>query len=148
MDESGIDMGYDLASLLTNDFNIDQRIFDGMTTTQPHQDFMFYELKSKAVPVTESAVCDFSLHLWTMRKPERLSEILSCGKITTDMTYTYRYNKSVSVHPSLELRKPLHVTQYTGSDYETNPTRSVTGRGYDLQDFNTEFKNVLKLLDW
>ncbi|XP_045456447.1 microphthalmia-associated transcription factor [Melitaea cinxia] len=54
MDESGIDMGYDLASLLTNDFNIDQRIFDGMNTTQPHQDFMFYELKSKAVPVTES----------------------------------------------------------------------------------------------
>lgn len=53
MDESGIDMGYDLASLLTNDFNIDQRIFDEMNTTQPHQDFMFYELKSKAVPVTE-----------------------------------------------------------------------------------------------
>ncbi|XP_064075162.1 transcription factor EB isoform X1 [Vanessa tameamea] len=54
MDESGIDMGYDLASLLTNDFNADQRIFDEMNTTQPHQDFMFYELKSKAVPVTES----------------------------------------------------------------------------------------------
>ncbi|CAH0731682.1 unnamed protein product, partial [Brenthis ino] len=54
MDESGIDMGYDLASLLTNDFNIDQRILDEMTTGQDQQDFMFYELKSKAVPVTES----------------------------------------------------------------------------------------------
>ncbi|CAH2269229.1 jg1749 [Pararge aegeria aegeria] len=56
MDESGIDMGYDLASLLTNDFNIDQKILDEMTTAQ-HQDFMFYELKSKAVPVTESVGC-------------------------------------------------------------------------------------------
>lgn len=54
MDESGIDMGYDLASLLTNDFNVDQRILEEMTTGQPQQDFMFYELKSKAVPVTES----------------------------------------------------------------------------------------------
>ncbi|VVD04866.1 unnamed protein product [Leptidea sinapis] len=52
MDESGIDMGYDLASLLTNDFSDDQRILEEMTTTQ-QQDFMFYELKSKAVPVTE-----------------------------------------------------------------------------------------------
>lgn len=56
MDESGIDMGYDLASLLTNDFNIDQKIFDGMTAAQQHQDFMFYELKSKAVPITERYV--------------------------------------------------------------------------------------------
>ncbi|XP_041983676.1 transcription factor EB isoform X2 [Aricia agestis] len=54
MDESGIDMGYDLASLLTNDFNIDQRIWDEMNAAQHQQDFMFYELKSKAVPVTES----------------------------------------------------------------------------------------------
>ncbi|KOB70225.1 Uncharacterized protein OBRU01_07119 [Operophtera brumata] len=52
MDESGIDMGYDLASLLTNDYN-DQRILENMTAVQQHQDFMFYELKSKAVPITE-----------------------------------------------------------------------------------------------
>lgn len=56
MDESGIDMGYDLASLLTNDFNVDQKILDEMTATQQHQDFMFYELKSKAVPITERYV--------------------------------------------------------------------------------------------
>ncbi|CAF4901783.1 unnamed protein product [Pieris macdunnoughi] len=53
MDESGIDMGYDLASLLTNDFNVDQKILEEMTTGPPQQDFMFYELKSKAVPITE-----------------------------------------------------------------------------------------------
>lgn len=53
MDESGIDMGYDLASLLTNDFNVDQKILDEMSSAQQHQDFMFYELKSKAVPITE-----------------------------------------------------------------------------------------------
>lgn len=52
MDESGIDMGYDLASLLTNDFS-DQRILEDITAAQQHQDFMFYELKSKAVPITE-----------------------------------------------------------------------------------------------
>ncbi|XP_032524945.2 transcription factor EB isoform X2 [Danaus plexippus] len=54
MDESGIDMGYDLASLISNDFNIDQKILDEMNASQHHQDFLFYELKSKAVPVTES----------------------------------------------------------------------------------------------
>lgn len=53
MDESGIDMGFDLASFLTNDFSVDQRILEDMTAAQQHQDFMFYELKSKAVPITE-----------------------------------------------------------------------------------------------
>lgn len=50
MDESGIDMAYDLASLLTNDFNVDERILEDIQGAQQHQDFMFYELKSKAVP--------------------------------------------------------------------------------------------------
>lgn len=53
MDESGIDMGYDLASLLTNDFSMDRKILEDMTAAQHHQDFMFYELKSKVVPITE-----------------------------------------------------------------------------------------------
>ncbi|KPJ05585.1 hypothetical protein RR46_02201 [Papilio xuthus] len=51
MDESGIDMGFDLASFLSNDYHADH-ILDEMTAAQ-HQDFMYYELKSKAVPVTE-----------------------------------------------------------------------------------------------
>ncbi|XP_063630058.1 transcription factor EB [Cydia splendana] len=54
MDESGIDMGFDLASLLTNDYGGDQKILEEMTAAQQQQDFMFYELKSKAVPITES----------------------------------------------------------------------------------------------
>lgn len=53
MDESGIDMAYDLATLLTNDYSVDQKILEEMTAAQQHQDFMFYELKSKAVPITE-----------------------------------------------------------------------------------------------
>lgn len=53
MNESGIDMGFDLASLLTNDFNVDQKILDEMSAAQQRQDFMFYELKSKIVPITE-----------------------------------------------------------------------------------------------
>lgn len=53
MDESGIDMGYDLASLLSNDTSVEQKILEEMTAAQQHQDFMFYELKSKAVPITE-----------------------------------------------------------------------------------------------
>lgn len=53
MDESGIDMGFDLASLLANDLNVDQKTLDEMAAAQRLQDFMFYELKSKAVPITE-----------------------------------------------------------------------------------------------
>lgn len=53
MDESGIDMGFDLASLLSRDFSVDQKILEEMTAGQQQQDFMFYELKSKAVPITE-----------------------------------------------------------------------------------------------
>lgn len=52
MDESGIDMGYDLASLLSNNYN-DQMILEEMNAAERNQDFMFYELKSKAVPITE-----------------------------------------------------------------------------------------------
>ncbi|CAB3255106.1 unnamed protein product [Arctia plantaginis] len=55
MDESGIDMGFDLASLLSRDFSVDQKILEEMTAGQQQQDFMFYELKSKAVPITESS---------------------------------------------------------------------------------------------
>lgn len=54
MDESGIDMGFDLATFLTKDFSVDQKVLEEMTAAQQHQDFMFYELKSKAVPITES----------------------------------------------------------------------------------------------
>ncbi|CAH1643989.1 unnamed protein product [Spodoptera littoralis] len=53
MDESGIDMGFDLATFLTKDFSVDQKVLEEMTAAQQHQDFMFYELKSKAVPITE-----------------------------------------------------------------------------------------------
>ncbi|CAB3258689.1 unnamed protein product [Arctia plantaginis] len=56
MDESGIDMGFDLASLLSRDFSVDQKILEEMTAGQQQQDFMFYELKSKAVPITESII--------------------------------------------------------------------------------------------
>ncbi|XP_075986955.1 transcription factor Mitf isoform X2 [Anticarsia gemmatalis] len=55
MDESGIDMGFDLASFLSKDFSVDdQKTLEEMTAAQQYQDFMFYELKSKAVPITES----------------------------------------------------------------------------------------------
>ena len=53
MDESGIDMGFDLATFLTKDFSVDQKVLEEMTAAQQHQEFMFYELKSKAVPITE-----------------------------------------------------------------------------------------------
>lgn len=53
MNESGIDLGFDLASLLTDDFNVDHNILEEMTATQPHQ---YYELKSKVVPITERLV--------------------------------------------------------------------------------------------
>ncbi|CAG9135128.1 unnamed protein product [Plutella xylostella] len=61
MDESGIDMGFDLASLLSNDFNLDQKCLEELATAQQQQDFMFYELKSKTVPITERVL---SKRLW------------------------------------------------------------------------------------
>lgn len=62
MDESGIDMGFDLATFLTKDFSVDQKVLEEMTAAQHHQDFMFYELKSKAVPITERLVATFYKH--------------------------------------------------------------------------------------
>lgn len=53
MDESGIDMGFDLAAFLAKDYSDEQQALEEMTAAQQHQDFMFYELKSKAVPITE-----------------------------------------------------------------------------------------------
>lgn len=62
MDESGIDMGFDLATFLTRDFSVDRKVLEEMTAAQHHQDFMFYELKSKAVPITERLVTTFYKH--------------------------------------------------------------------------------------
>lgn len=54
MDESGIDLGFDLASLCADDFHIDQRALEEMTyATNPSRDFMYYELKSKTVPTND-----------------------------------------------------------------------------------------------
>lgn len=53
MAESGIDLGYDLSALLTDDFDIESAIdFDDLLGTPKNQEF--YELTSKTMPVAES----------------------------------------------------------------------------------------------
>lgn len=52
MAESGIDIGYDLSTLLSEDFDIESAIdFEDLLGTPKNQDF--YELTSKTLPVTE-----------------------------------------------------------------------------------------------
>lgn len=52
MAESGIDLGYDLSALLTDDFDIESAIdFDDLLGTPKNQEF--YELTSKTMPVNE-----------------------------------------------------------------------------------------------
>lgn len=50
MDESGIDMGFDLAALTSQeDFDIEYNDFDqALSMLSTSQDFMYYELKSRA----------------------------------------------------------------------------------------------------
>ncbi|EFA11511.1 microphthalmia-associated transcription factor isoform X1 [Tribolium castaneum] len=53
MAESGIDLGYDLSALLSDDFDIESAIdFDDLLGTPKNQEF--YELTSKTMPVNES----------------------------------------------------------------------------------------------
>ncbi|XP_066259099.1 transcription factor EC [Euwallacea similis] len=53
MAESGIDLGYDLSALLTDDFDIESAIdFDDLLGTPKNQEY--YELTSKTMPVSES----------------------------------------------------------------------------------------------
>ncbi|CAG9855404.1 unnamed protein product [Phyllotreta striolata] len=53
MAESGIDIGYDLSALLSEDFDIESAIdFDDLLGTPKNQEF--YELTSKTMPVLES----------------------------------------------------------------------------------------------
>lgn len=52
MAESGIDIGYDLSSFLSEDFDIESAIdFEDLLGTPKNQDF--YELTSKTLPVAE-----------------------------------------------------------------------------------------------
>lgn len=52
MAESGIDLGYDLSALLTDDFDIESAIdFDDLLGTPKNQEY--YELTSKTMPVSE-----------------------------------------------------------------------------------------------
>lgn len=52
MSESGIDIGCDLSSLLTEDVDIESAIdFEDLLGTPKNQDF--YELTSKTLPVSE-----------------------------------------------------------------------------------------------
>ncbi|XP_044257436.1 transcription factor EC isoform X2 [Tribolium madens] len=53
MAESGIDLGYDLSALLSDDFDIESAIdFDDLLGTPKNQEF--YELTSKTMPINES----------------------------------------------------------------------------------------------
>ncbi|XP_072402685.1 uncharacterized protein Mitf isoform X1 [Diabrotica undecimpunctata] len=53
MAESGIDIGYDLSALLSDDFDIESAIdFDDLLGTPKNQEF--YELTSKTMPIVES----------------------------------------------------------------------------------------------
>ncbi|CAH1121070.1 unnamed protein product [Ceutorhynchus assimilis] len=53
MAESGIDLGYDLSALLTDDFDIESAIdFDDLLGTPKNQEY--YQLTSKTMPVSES----------------------------------------------------------------------------------------------
>lgn len=52
MAESGVNMGYDLSYLLSEDFDIENAVdFDDLLGTPKNQDF--YQLTSKTLPVTE-----------------------------------------------------------------------------------------------
>lgn len=52
MAESGMDIGYELSSLLSEDFDIENAIdFEDLLGTPKNQDF--YQLTSKTLPVTE-----------------------------------------------------------------------------------------------
>lgn len=52
MAESGIDLGYDLSALISDDFDIESAIdFDDLLGTPKNQEF--YELTSKTIPATE-----------------------------------------------------------------------------------------------
>lgn len=52
MAESGIDLGYDLSALMSDDFDIESAIdFEDLLGTPKNQEF--YELTSKTMPVTE-----------------------------------------------------------------------------------------------
>lgn len=52
MAESGIDIGYDLSALLSEDFDIESAIdFDDLLGTPKNKEF--YELTSKTMPVLE-----------------------------------------------------------------------------------------------
>lgn len=52
MTESGIDLGFDLSNLISDDFDLDSAIdFEELLKTPKNQEF--YELTSKTLPVTE-----------------------------------------------------------------------------------------------
>lgn len=52
MNESGIDLGFDLSALISDDFDLDSAIdFDDLLGTPKNQEF--YELRSKTLPETE-----------------------------------------------------------------------------------------------
>lgn len=61
MDESGIDMGFDLAALVHDDqpnLDFDSEFEQTLSLLSSSQDLMYYELKSRA-PVTNRCVCAF-----------------------------------------------------------------------------------------
>ncbi|KAG8226684.1 hypothetical protein J437_LFUL005498 [Ladona fulva] len=53
MDESGIDLGFDLATITSEDLDLECELIDDdipILSSGNVQDFMFYKLKSRTVP--------------------------------------------------------------------------------------------------
>lgn len=54
MEESGIDLGFDLAALSSEDLDLSYaELENALSCLQNSQDLMYYELKSKAVPESD-----------------------------------------------------------------------------------------------
>lgn len=64
MDESGIDMGYDLAALSNEDFELEYNndFEQALSMLSTSQDFMYYELKSRAPDTGRFVSCVLTIY--------------------------------------------------------------------------------------
>ncbi|KAK0077715.1 hypothetical protein PV325_003552 [Microctonus aethiopoides] len=87
MDESGIDMGFDLAALTSQeDFDIEYNDFDqALSMLSTSQDFMYYELKSRAPNTCRLLFCftDLSNTLYSRSGTRQFPLMLKRSKART-----------------------------------------------------------------
>uniref|UniRef100_A0A6P7G5Z7 Uncharacterized protein LOC114338079 n=1 Tax=Diabrotica virgifera virgifera TaxID=50390 RepID=A0A6P7G5Z7_DIAVI len=139
MAESGIDIGYDLSALLSDDFDIESAIdFDDLLGTPKNQEF--YELTSKTMPVVESTP-----NLKTINPASRTQlklQLMRDHALLEQQRQKQENTQKPPPHPQHPIHSNHHHNHHNHANHNSSPISPINNH---IQNINIPNNQPLKV---